>query len=55
MGRLKTGTPARLIGETINYDGLEKQYSDFPPVPFSAMNVLKGVAHKDNLGIPRLH
>ena len=50
MGRLKTGTPARLIGDTINYDGLEKQYSDSPPVPFSALNVYSGVDLKDNLG-----
>lgn len=49
MGRLKTGTPARLIGDTINYDGLEKQYSDSPPVPFSALNVYSGVDLKDNL------
>lgn len=35
VGRLKTGTPARLDGNTINYDGLEPQYGDFPLTPFS--------------------
>jgi len=35
MGRLKTGTPARLDGRTINYDALEEQPGDETPVPFS--------------------
>lgn len=37
MGRLKTGTPARLDGKTINWDILEPQPGDNPPVPFSYM------------------
>lgn len=37
MGRLKTGTPARLDKNTINWDILEEQKGDNPPVPFSFM------------------
>ena len=35
VGRLKTGTPARLDGRTIDFTRLEPQYGDTPPVPFS--------------------
>ena len=35
VGRLKTGTPARLNGDTINWDILEKQSGDDTPTPFS--------------------
>ena len=37
MGRLKTGTPARLDGSTIAWDRLEMQAGDEEPVPFSFM------------------
>jgi tRNA uridine 5-carboxymethylaminomethyl modification enzyme len=35
MGRLKTGTPARLDGKTIAWERLEMQPGDETPVPFS--------------------
>ena len=37
MGRLKTGTPARLAYDSIDWDGLEMQPADDEPVPFSFM------------------
>lgn len=43
-GRLKTGTPPRIDGRTVNYEVLEVQYGDEKPAPFSFMNdtVLEG-------------
>ncbi|WP_366462115.1 tRNA uridine-5-carboxymethylaminomethyl(34) synthesis enzyme MnmG [Hyphomonas sp. BRH_c22] len=35
MGRLKTGTPARLDGKTIAWERLEMQPADETPIPFS--------------------
>ena len=35
MGRLKTGTPPRLDGRTVNWDLFERQPPDDEPVPFS--------------------
>ena len=35
MGRLKTGTPARLDATTIDWASLERQYGDDEPSPFS--------------------
>ncbi|WP_019170884.1 tRNA uridine-5-carboxymethylaminomethyl(34) synthesis enzyme MnmG [Pseudaminobacter salicylatoxidans] len=37
LGRLKTGTPARLDGRTIDWASLESQAADDHPVPFSLM------------------
>ena len=38
LGRLKTGTPARLSKKSINYNNLEVQNSDIPPQPMSYRN-----------------
>ena len=35
VGRLKTGTPPRLDGRTINWDAFQSQEADQRPVPFS--------------------
>ena len=38
LGRLKTGTPARLNGKTIDWSVCEEQAGDNPPQPFSYLN-----------------
>ena len=37
MGRLKTGTPPRLDGRTIDWQSLEMQAADSDPIPFSTL------------------
>lgn len=46
LGRLKTGTPARLDGRTIAWDRLETQAADAEPVPFSFLT--------DRIDIPQI-
>ncbi|CCE86577.1 Piso0_005074 [Millerozyma farinosa CBS 7064] len=38
LGRLKTGTPPRISGKSINFDILSPQKSDNPPQPMSFLN-----------------
>lgn len=58
MGRLKTGTPPRLDGRTINWEGLDHQEADDEPVLFSFLShkapqqqVACGITHTN----PRTH
>ncbi|MDB3879883.1 tRNA uridine-5-carboxymethylaminomethyl(34) synthesis enzyme MnmG [Alphaproteobacteria bacterium] len=37
LGRLKTGTPARLDGTSIDWSSLDMQPADDPPIPFSTL------------------
>ena len=46
LGRLKTGTPARLNGNTIDWGQLEEQLADPDPKPFSYMN--------DHIDVPQI-
>jgi tRNA uridine 5-carboxymethylaminomethyl modification enzyme len=38
LGRLKTGTPARLEKNSINFEGMEVQFGEKEPEPFSFLN-----------------
>ncbi|OMJ15494.1 Mitochondrial translation optimization protein 1 [Smittium culicis] len=45
LGRMKTGTPARLLASSIDYKNLEKQFGDSPASPFSYLNSSKDLKH----------
>jgi tRNA uridine 5-carboxymethylaminomethyl modification enzyme len=47
LARLKTGTPARLDGRTIDWNVLDQQKPDENPVPFSYMN--------DEITVPQIN
>ncbi|PNF36860.1 MTO1-like protein, mitochondrial [Cryptotermes secundus] len=49
MGRLKTGTPPRLDGRSIDYSVCTVQEGDDPPVPFSFMNDTVWIKAEDQL------
>ena len=46
VGRMKTGTPARLDARTINFDALEIQYGDENPSKFSFSSDTQPVRHQ---------
>ncbi|KJA15908.1 hypothetical protein HYPSUDRAFT_47967 [Hypholoma sublateritium FD-334 SS-4] len=49
LGRLQTGTPARLDRNTIDFTGMEKQLGDDIPVPFSFLH--DAVDNADNQSV----
>lgn len=52
LGRLKTGTPPRLDGRTVDWQALEMQAADAVPIPFSTMT--KTITNKQiDCGITR--
>src|SRR5210317_288891 len=52
LGRLKTGTPARLDGTSIDWASLDMQPADDPPIPFSTLTE-KNTVPQISCGITR--
>ena len=49
IGRLKTGTPPRIDGRTVDYNALEIQYGDVEPTPFSYSTDIRSLGNKEQL------
>lgn len=49
LSRLKTGTPPRILRNSIDFTNLEKQYGDTPPMPFSFLNDRVWLDEKDQM------
>lgn len=49
LRRFKTGTPARVHRRSLNLDIMEKQYGDEEIIPFSFLNIGKGLNKKQEL------
>ncbi|XP_064461180.1 protein MTO1 homolog, mitochondrial-like isoform X2 [Ornithodoros turicata] len=55
LGRLKTGTPPRLDGRTIDFSNLEVVNADNPPEPFSFMNTSVWIKPEDQVSVCLTH
>ncbi|XP_071476039.1 protein MTO1 homolog, mitochondrial-like [Diadema antillarum] len=61
LGRLRTGTPPRVDGRTIDYSGLTANQGDNPPTPFSFMSDRVAIHPEDQVTChlthsnPRVH
>lgn len=49
MGRLKTGTPPRLSGRTIDYMKVKKEYGDMTPEPMSFIHDSPSISAEDQI------
>uniref|UniRef100_A0A8C7E274 L-amino-acid oxidase n=1 Tax=Naja naja TaxID=35670 RepID=A0A8C7E274_NAJNA len=49
IGRLKTGTPPRLLRDSIDFTHLQRQEADNPPVPFSFLSEAVWIKPEDQL------